>query len=53
VVLVAIVTSVMTPPLLRFAMNRVQQTAEEQMRLEVQTGFADDSSAVDRQAPAA
>ncbi|MEV4318225.1 cation:proton antiporter [Actinocrispum sp. NPDC049592] len=41
VVLVAIVTSVMTPPLLRIAMSRVQQTAEEEMRLEVQNGVAE------------
>jgi Kef-type K+ transport system membrane component KefB len=32
VILVAIVTSLMAPPILRFAMNRVEQTAEEQVR---------------------
>jgi predicted Kef-type K+ transport protein len=41
VVLVAIVTSMMTPPLLRMAMSRVQQTAEEELRLEVQNGVAE------------
>ncbi|MER5755689.1 cation:proton antiporter [Streptomyces sp. NPDC002088] len=33
IVLVAIVTSLMAPPLLRWAMNRVEHTAEEQLRL--------------------
>jgi predicted Kef-type K+ transport protein len=33
IVLVAIVTSLMAPPLLRRAMDRVEHTAEEQMRL--------------------
>jgi Kef-type K+ transport system membrane component KefB len=37
VVLVAIVTSWMAPPLLRWAMNRVRQTAEEQLRLEARS----------------
>ncbi|ANN20062.1 sodium:proton exchanger [Amycolatopsis orientalis] len=32
VILVAIVTSLMAPPILRFAMKRVEQTAEEQVR---------------------
>ncbi|MDG9716062.1 cation:proton antiporter [Streptomyces sp. DH24] len=32
IVLVAIVTSVMAPPILRFAMRRVEDTAEEQLR---------------------
>jgi Kef-type K+ transport system membrane component KefB len=32
IVLVAIVTSVMAPPLLRWAMARVEQTAEERLR---------------------
>lgn len=32
VILVAIVTSLMAPPILRFAMARVEQTAEEQVR---------------------
>ncbi|MFS8201118.1 cation:proton antiporter [Streptomyces sp. CWNU-52B] len=32
VVLVAVLTSLMAPPLLRFAMNRVEQTAEEDLR---------------------
>ena len=32
VILVAIVTSLMAPPILRFAMSRVEQTAEEQVR---------------------
>ncbi|MFV2121533.1 cation:proton antiporter [Streptomyces sp. Act-28] len=32
VVLVAVLTSLMAPPLLRLAMNRVEQTAEEQLR---------------------
>lgn len=38
VILVAIVTSVMAPPLLRFAMSRLESTAEEQMRLVAHTG---------------
>jgi Kef-type K+ transport system membrane component KefB len=33
IVLVAVVTSVMAPPLLRLAMKRVEQTAEEELRL--------------------
>ncbi|WP_369226003.1 cation:proton antiporter [Streptomyces sp. R39] len=33
VVLVAITTSLMAPPILRFAMRRVEHTAEEQLRL--------------------
>ncbi|SNT11829.1 transporter, CPA2 family [Streptosporangium subroseum] len=33
IVLVAIVTSLMAPPILRFTMNRVEQTAEERLRL--------------------
>jgi Kef-type K+ transport system membrane component KefB len=33
IVLVAIVTSLMAPPILRFTMNRVEQTAEEKLRL--------------------
>ncbi|GHF54390.1 Kef-type K+ transport system membrane component KefB [Amycolatopsis bartoniae] len=32
VILVAIVTSLMAPPILRFAMSKVEQTAEEQVR---------------------
>jgi Kef-type K+ transport system membrane component KefB len=32
VILVAIITSLMAPPILRFAMARVEQTAEEQVR---------------------
>ncbi|EMD22839.1 cation:proton antiporter [Amycolatopsis azurea] len=32
VILVAIVTSLMAPPILRFAMKRVEQTAEEEVR---------------------
>jgi Kef-type K+ transport system membrane component KefB len=32
VVLVAVVTSLMAPPILRFAMSKVEQTAEERMR---------------------
>ncbi|MFD3357159.1 cation:proton antiporter [Streptomyces fradiae] len=32
VVLVAVLTSLMAPPVLRFAMNRVEQTAEEELR---------------------
>lgn len=32
VVLIAIVTSLMAPPILRWAMNRVEQTADEQLR---------------------
>ncbi|WP_228974047.1 cation:proton antiporter [Streptomyces sp. DH12] len=32
VVLVAVLTSLMAPPLLRMAMNRVEQTAEEELR---------------------
>lgn len=38
VVLVAIVTSLMAPPILRYAMNRVEQTSEEKLRLEAATG---------------
>ncbi|POM24954.1 High-affinity Na(+)/H(+) antiporter NhaS3 [Actinomadura rubteroloni] len=37
IVLVAVVTSVMAPPLLRMAMDRVEHTAEEQLRLENRT----------------
>jgi K+:H+ antiporter len=33
IVLVAIVTSLMAPPMLRFAMSRVEHSAEEQLRL--------------------
>ncbi|WP_367221044.1 cation:proton antiporter [Streptomyces sp. 16-176A] len=33
IVLVAVVTSLMAPPLLRMAMNRIEHTAEEQLRL--------------------
>lgn len=33
IVLVAITTSLMAPPLLRWAMNRIEHTAEEQLRL--------------------
>jgi K+:H+ antiporter len=33
IILVAIVTSLMAPPILRFTMNRVEQTAEERLRL--------------------
>ncbi|CAL9449214.1 cation:proton antiporter [Streptomyces sp. enrichment culture] len=32
VVLVAVLTSLMAPPVLRYAMNRVEQTAEEELR---------------------
>ncbi|GAA4525526.1 cation:proton antiporter [Amycolatopsis samaneae] len=32
VILIAIVTSLMTPPILRFAMSKVEQTAEEEVR---------------------
>lgn len=32
IVLVAIVTSLMAPPLLRFAMGRVEHSAEERLR---------------------
>ena len=35
IVLVAVVTSVMAPPLLRFAMKRVESTQEEELRLAV------------------
>jgi Kef-type K+ transport system membrane component KefB len=34
VILVAIITSVMAPPILRIAMRRVEQTAEERLRAE-------------------
>jgi Kef-type K+ transport system membrane component KefB len=52
VVLVAIVTSLMAPPLLRYAMNRVLHTAEEQLRLDARTEPIA-SPAVDRGAAAA
>jgi Kef-type K+ transport system membrane component KefB len=41
VILVAIVTSLMAPPMLRFAMNRVESTAEERLRLDAETGRSD------------
>lgn len=44
VVLVAVVTSVMAPPILRRAMSRVEQTAEEELR---RLGTADHSGAAD------
>jgi Kef-type K+ transport system membrane component KefB len=34
IILVAVITSVMAPPILRFAMRRVECTAEEDLRLE-------------------
>jgi len=34
IILVAVVTSLMAPPILRFAMARVEQTREEELRLE-------------------
>jgi Kef-type K+ transport system membrane component KefB len=33
IVLVAVITSVMAPPMLRYAMKRVEQTADEELRL--------------------
>src|SRR5262249_6133163 len=40
VALIAIVTSLMAPPLLRMAMSRVSQNAEEQLRLTYQESWA-------------
>jgi hypothetical protein len=40
VALIAIVTSLMAPPLLRIAMSRVSQNAEEQLRLTYQESWA-------------
>jgi Kef-type K+ transport system membrane component KefB len=40
VALIAIVTSLMAPPLLRLAMSRVSQNAEEQLRLTYQESWA-------------
>ncbi len=40
VALIAIVTSLMAPPLLRLAMSRVSQNAEEQLRLNYQESWA-------------
>jgi Kef-type K+ transport system membrane component KefB len=39
VVLVAVITSVMAPPLLRFAMRRLDLTAEEQARRQTHEAF--------------
>lgn len=39
IVLVAIITSVMAPPMLRFAMKRVEQTADEELRLADRLGL--------------
>jgi Kef-type K+ transport system membrane component KefB len=44
VILVAIVTSLMAPPILRFAMSRIEHTAEERLREET-FGSADTASA--------
>ncbi|MFG2231275.1 cation:proton antiporter [Streptomyces sp. NPDC048723] len=40
IVLVAVVTSVMAPPLLRFAMKRVEYTVEEDLRLDARSEAA-------------
>jgi Kef-type K+ transport system membrane component KefB len=40
VVLVAVVTSLVAPPMLRYTMTRVQQTAEEEMRMSEDTAVA-------------
>lgn len=45
IVLVAIVTSVMAPPLLRYAMGRVQQSEEERRREAEQDSWAGEKSA--------
>jgi hypothetical protein len=51
VILVAIVTSVMAPPLLRVAMARVEQTAEEYLRQAAQPRRGRDERAAQRAAP--
>jgi Kef-type K+ transport system membrane component KefB len=45
VALIAIVTSLMAPPLLRIAMSRVSQNAEEQLRLSYQEAWGAAESA--------
>jgi Kef-type K+ transport system membrane component KefB len=42
IVLVAIITSVMAPPILRVAMKRVEQTAEEQLRMDTRLNAPSD-----------
>ncbi|MFC6883215.1 MULTISPECIES: cation:proton antiporter [Actinomadura] len=43
IVLIAIVTSVMAPPILRVAMRRIEHTAEEELRLNERLGTAQDA----------
>jgi Kef-type K+ transport system membrane component KefB len=45
IVLVAVVTSVMAPPLLRLAMKRVEYTEEEELRLSERVEAAEESAA--------
>jgi Kef-type K+ transport system membrane component KefB len=45
IVLVAVVTSVMAPPVLRFAMRRVEQTADERLRADEQASLRSRSDA--------
>jgi Kef-type K+ transport system membrane component KefB len=47
VVLVAVVTSVMAPPVIKFAMSRIQQTPEEEHRLRSLLGDGPPRDAVD------
>jgi Kef-type K+ transport system membrane component KefB len=44
IVLVAVLTSVMAPPILRVAMKRIEQTAEEELRLQEQDQRTDTES---------
>jgi Kef-type K+ transport system membrane component KefB len=48
VVLIAIVTSLMAPPILRLAMNRVEQTADEQLRATEQAAWTGGATAAPR-----
>ncbi|KZB80188.1 cation:proton antiporter [Amycolatopsis regifaucium] len=51
VILVAIVTSLMAPPILRFAMKRLEQTAEEQVRETEHRAWNSQSAASQQEQP--
>jgi Kef-type K+ transport system membrane component KefB len=51
IILVAIVTSLMAPPLLRMALNRVNQSEEEHMRYALHRAWADDTPAPVQEIP--
>jgi Kef-type K+ transport system membrane component KefB len=51
IILVAIVTSLMAPPILRFAMKRLEQTAEEQVRENEHRAWKSQPSASQQEQP--